>query len=269
MSGARPSMRLVAYQGLILDFGGVITTDFHGCLSAFCVREGLAPDAVTRALSVIPEGRDTFAAVEAGRVPQRELELMLARQLGLSDQDLIARMLADLRPRPEAADLVKSARAAGAATAVLSNSWGIGGYDPYGGYDLAALFDVVVISDQVGLRKPEPAIYDLTATKLGLRPEDCVFVDDTPANLVTARHLGMTAVHFTGAPSDFAEIERLIGIESLCRVRPANWGLTRHDDVAARVLAPGMPEVPDLPGASIGDQQEPLDHHEVREETDG
>jgi putative hydrolase of the HAD superfamily len=205
-------MRLVAYQGLILDFGGVITTDLYACLSAFCVREGLAPDAVTRALSVIPAGRDTFMAAEAGRVPQRELELMLARQLGVSGEGLIARMLSDLRPRPEAADLAKRARAAGVATAVLSNSWGIGGYDPYAGYDLAALFDVVVISGQVGVRKPEPPIYELTVAKLGLRPEDCVFVDDTPANLATARHLGMAAVHFTGAPSDFAEIERLIGV---------------------------------------------------------
>jgi putative hydrolase of the HAD superfamily len=222
-------MRLVAYQGLILDFGGVITTDFYACLSAFCVREGLAPDAVTRALSVIPEGRDVFTAAEAGRVPQRELELMLARLLGVSGGNVIVRMLGGLRPRPEAADLATRARAAGVVTAVLSNSWGTGGYDPYAGYDLAGLFDVVVISDQVGLRKPEPPIYDLTAAKLGLRPEDCVFVDDTPANLVTARHLGMATVHFTGAPSDFAEIERVIGIESLCRLRPANWSLTRHD----------------------------------------
>jgi putative hydrolase of the HAD superfamily len=221
-------MRLVAYHGLILDFGGVITTDFYACLSAFCVREGLDPDAVTGALSVIPEVRDVFTAAEAGRVPQRELELMLARQLGVSGEHLIARMLGGLRPRPEAADLGKRARAAGIGTAVLSNSWGTGGYDPYAGYDLAGLYDVVVISDQVGLRKPEPPIYDLTAAKLGLHPEDCVFVDDTPANLVTARHLGMAAVHFTGVPSDFAEIERLIGSESLCRLRPGNWGLTRH-----------------------------------------
>ena len=205
-------MRLVAYQGLILDFGGVITTDFHGALSAFCVREGMAPDSVIRALSAAGTGRDTFAAAEAGRVPQRELELMLARQLGVRGEDLIARMLGGLRPRPETADLAKRARAAGVATAVLSNSWGTGGYDPYAGYDLAGLVDVVVISDQVGLRKPEPPIYELTAAKLGLRPEDCVFVDDTPANLVTARQLGMATVHFAGAPSDFAEIERLIGV---------------------------------------------------------
>ena len=205
-------MRLVAYQGLVLDFGGVITTDFYACLSAFCLREGLAPDAVTHALATIPEGRDVFTAVETGRVPQRQLELMLARLLGVSGEDLAARMLSGLHPRPEAADLAKHARVAGVATAVLSNSWGTGGYDPYAGYDLAGLFDVVVISDQVGLRKPEPSIYHLTAAKLGLGPEDCVFVDDTPANVVTARHLGMAAVHFTGAPSDFAEIERLIGV---------------------------------------------------------
>jgi putative hydrolase of the HAD superfamily len=205
-------MRLVGYQGLILDFGGVITTDFYGALSAFCVREGMAPDSVIRALSAAGEGRDTFAAVEAGRVPQRELELTLARQLGVRGEDLIARMLGGLRPRPETAHLANRARAAGVVTAVLSNSWGAGGYDPYAGYDLAALFDVVVISHQVGLRKPDPPIYELTAAKLALLPEDCVFMDDTPANLVTARQLGMATVHFAGAPSDFAEIERLIGV---------------------------------------------------------
>jgi putative hydrolase of the HAD superfamily len=205
-------MGIVAYQGLILDFGGVITTDFYGCLATFCVREGIAPDSVIRALSAVPDGRDTFAAAEAGRVPQRALELMLARKLGVRGEDLIARMLAGLRPRPETADLARRARAAGVATAVLSNSWGAGGHDPYAGFDLAGLFDVVVISHQVGFRKPEPPVYDLTASKLGLRPEDCVFVDDTRANLVTARQLGMAAVHFTGAPSDFAEIERLTGI---------------------------------------------------------
>ena len=62
MSGARPSMGLVAYQGLILDFGGVVTTDFHGALAAFCVREGLAPDAVSRALETAHFGHGSACA---------------------------------------------------------------------------------------------------------------------------------------------------------------------------------------------------------------
>ncbi len=69
-----------------------------------------------------------------------------------------------------------------------------------------------VISDRVGLRKPSPAIYELTASKIGLPPDDCLFVDDTEANLPPARDLDMGTLFFTGADGDIAEIERLIGI---------------------------------------------------------
>ena len=67
-----------------------------------------------------------------------------------------------------------------------------------------------MISDQVGLRKPDPAIYTLAAAKIGVAPGSCVFVDDTAANLPAARDLGMAVVHFTEAEPGVAEIERLL-----------------------------------------------------------
>ena len=75
---------------------------------------------------------------------------MLARHLGLPADGLIARLMAAMAPRAETADLARRARAAGIRTGLLSNSWGAGGYDVYTGYDLAAMFDVVVISHLVG-----------------------------------------------------------------------------------------------------------------------
>jgi putative hydrolase of the HAD superfamily len=87
-----------------------------------------------------------------------------------------------------------------------------GDYGPYVGWGLDELFDAVVISDRVGLRKPNPAIYELTASKIGLPPGDCLFVDDAEANLPTARELGMGTLFFTGADGEIAEIERLLGI---------------------------------------------------------
>jgi putative hydrolase of the HAD superfamily len=208
----RLSMVAVGYQGLLLDFGGVITSSLSGRMAEFCLAAGLAGDAFAQALTRSVEGREIAAAAEAGRVPQREFELMVARQLGLPADGLIESVISGLRPRPEVLDLAAKARAAGVATAVLSNSWGGGGFDVYTGYDLAGLFDVVVISDEVGLRKPEPEIYRLAAHKLGLSPADCVFVDDTAANLVTARELGMAGVHFTGEAAELAEVARLIGL---------------------------------------------------------
>lgn len=202
----------MSYRGLILDFGGVITTDLFAELSAFCVGQGLAPDAFARVLRDTAEGREAFAAVEAGTIPQREYEVIIGRLLGIDDRGLLTRALGGLRPRPAVLDLIRRARGAGIRVALLSNSWGDGEYDPYDGYDLAAMFDAVVISGQTGIRKPDPAIYRLTAEKLGVPPGQCVFADDTAANLPAAGALGMATVHFTDAVAGIAEISRLLCI---------------------------------------------------------
>ena len=200
------------YRGLILDFGGVVTTDLFGELSAFSIREGLAPDAFVHVLRDVPEGRDAFQAVEVGRISQRTYEVIIGRLLGVDDRGLLRRALGGLRPRPQVLDLVQRARKAGIRAAVLSNSWGEGEYDPYEGYSLDAMFDAVVISGETGLCKPDPAIYLLTAEKMGMPPQECVFADDTAANLQPATELGMAAVHFTDDAAGVTEFERLLGM---------------------------------------------------------
>ena len=202
----------MVYHGLILDFGGVVTTDFYGALSAFCERQGLPPDAALRALRYTREGREALAAVETGHLAQADYETILANLLGVSPDGLLGRALADLRPRQEILALIHDARDAGIHVGILSNSWGTGTYDPYDGYGLDRLVNAVVISDQVGLRKPDPSIYQLTAAKMGIPPEDCVFVDDTKANLPAASKLGMKGVHFTDAQSGVAEIRHLLDL---------------------------------------------------------
>ena len=204
----------VAGTGLLLDFGGVMTSSLHGRMAEFCVAAGLPADAIATALAGTEQARSVTALAEAGLVPQRDFELMLAGQLGLPADGLIAALLdaTAFTPRPETIDLARRARAAGVPTGLLSNSWGGGGYDVYAGFDLAAMFDVVVISHLVGLRKPEAPIYELAAARLGVAPADCVFVDDTRRNVTAARALGMAAVHFTGEPAQLTEVERLIGL---------------------------------------------------------
>lgn len=205
---------MTTYSGLILDFGGVVTTDFYGALSAFSERAGLDAGAFVRVLRETDEGRAALAAVERGQMPQREFEQTMGRLLGLDDDGLLAKALADLRPRPEIIDLTRQARDKGIRVAALSNSWGTGDYDPYAGWELDDLFDAVVISDQVGLRKPDPEIFRLTTSKIGLSPDECLFVDDTESNLPGARELGMGTLFFTEADGEVAEIERLIGLHS-------------------------------------------------------
>ena len=201
----------MAARGLLLDFGGVLTSSLYGRMAEFCAEAGLPGDAIVSALRT-EEGRRVTALAEAGLAPQRDFESMLARRLGLAGEGLVARLMAALPPRQETADLARRARAAGVPVGLLSNSWGVGGHDVYAGYDLAAMFDVVVISHLVGLRKPEAPIFELAAARLGVAPRDCVFVDDTRANVTAATGLGMAGVHFTGEPAQLAEIERLLGL---------------------------------------------------------
>lgn len=200
------------YRGLILDFGGVVTTDLFAELSAFCVREGLDPGAFARVLRDDTGGREAFEAAEAGKIPQREFEVTVGRLLGVSDHGLLARALGGLRPRPEVLDLIKRSRAAGIRVGMLSNSWGDGEYDPYNGYDLDGIFDAVVVSGDTGTRKPEPAIYLIAADELGVLPGECVLADDIAANLLPAEALGMATVHFTDSAAGIGEISRLLGL---------------------------------------------------------
>jgi epoxide hydrolase-like predicted phosphatase len=104
---------------------------------------------------------------------------------------------------------VLAARRAGIRTGMVSNSWGAGRYDRA---QLKELFDAVVISAEEGLRKPDPAIYELGAQRIGLDPADCVFVDDLPGNLKPARDLGMATVHHRASTQTVPALERLMGV---------------------------------------------------------
>jgi epoxide hydrolase-like predicted phosphatase len=121
---------------------------------------------------------------------------------------MLARMFAGLRPDERMLAVVRRARAAGVRTGLLSNSWG---FDyPRDGWP--GLLDAVVISGEVGLRKPDPAIYALAAERLGLPPEAIVFVDDLPPNVRAASEAGMTAVLHAGVDSTVEELETLLGL---------------------------------------------------------
>ena len=211
-AGGASKLDRMYYRGLILDFGGVVTTDLFAELSAFCVRAGLDPGAFERALRDDPEGKAAFEAAEAGKIPQREFEVTIGRVLGVDDHGLLTRALGGLCPRREVLDLIQRARATGIRVGLLSNSWGEGEYDPYAGYDLDDIFDAVVISGDTGTRKPDPAIY-LTATdELGVAPRECIFADDTAANLPPAEELGLATVHFTDPTAGIGEISLLLGL---------------------------------------------------------
>jgi putative hydrolase of the HAD superfamily len=202
----------VAYQGLLLDFGGVVTHDFFASLGASCERLGLPHDRFRDLVTTDPTGRELYHQVERGELSQPDFEQKIAQLLGVEPTGLVRGLLAGLRPEPLMADAITRARKAGIRVGVITNSWGTAPYDPYAAHQLDQRFDAVVISSQVGLRKPEPAIYRLAAEKLAVPPERIVFVDDIAANLQPAHELGMAVIHHVDPRGTVRELEHLLGL---------------------------------------------------------
>jgi epoxide hydrolase-like predicted phosphatase len=197
-------------RGLIVDYGGVLTTDVFASFRRFCEAEGLAADAVRDAFFGDPGARELLERLETGRAAEQEFEAGFSALIGVAPDGLIDHMFGHMEPDEAMIDGVLAARRAGVLTAMLSNSWGEDRYDLA---QLSRLFDTWVISGVEGIRKPDPAIYALAAERLGLPAAECVFVDDLPGNLKPARALGMgTVVHRGDAAETLAELERLLGV---------------------------------------------------------
>jgi putative hydrolase of the HAD superfamily len=197
------------HKGLLVDYGGVLTTDLFDSFRAFCEVEGLEPEAIGQSFRRDPSCRELLIGLETGTLEEDQFELRFAEILGVSAPGLIERLMADSRPNDKMVAAVASARSQGIRTGLISNSWGTRRYDRA---HLAELFDGVVISGEVGIRKPAPEIYELGSREIGLEPGDCVFVDDLPFNLAPAAELGMATVHHTAAAETISELEQLLDV---------------------------------------------------------
>jgi putative hydrolase of the HAD superfamily len=198
-------------KGLLLDWGGVLTSNVFDSFRDFCVAEGLAPDAVKRLFREEPRARELVRGLETEALSEDEFGERFGELLELEDRSrLIERMFGGVRPDERMLAAVRNVRAAGFRTGLISNSMGGASYDR----DLfPELFDGVVISGDEGMHKPEPAIYELGCERVGLAPADCVFVDDLRENCEGAEAVGMTAVLHRGAERTLPRLEELLGVE--------------------------------------------------------
>ena len=199
-------------SALILDFGGVLTTDLWESVRGCARRDGLPENALLDLLHWDNEIHALFVGLERGDVDQLDFERALAGRAGIAPERLLARMCADLEPDRRMLGAVDVLRGRGVRIGVLSNSWGTGYFSPYEGYDLEDRADAIVISDQVKLRKPDPAIFTLMADKLGVPTGECVFVDDVAGNLPNAAALGMAVIHHADTASTVADLESLFEV---------------------------------------------------------
>jgi putative hydrolase of the HAD superfamily len=199
-----------AYDAVLFDFGGVLTTPVWDSFSAFCRSEGLEPDAIKELFRSDPEALADLRGLETGAVTEAEFERAFGARLGLKDPDgLIDSMFEGMKPLGPMVDAVREIRASGPLTGLVSNSWSTAHYDRA---LLAELFDAVVISAEVGLHKPQPEIYRLAAKRLRVEPERCLFVDDLRENCEGAEAVGMTAVRHRSAPETIERLTELTGV---------------------------------------------------------
>jgi putative hydrolase of the HAD superfamily len=198
------------YRGLLVDYGGVLTSNLFDSFRSFCELEGLEPEEIGRRFRQDPACRELLIGLETGQLPEEQFEQELGQNLGVPGVGLIDRLFAGSGPEISMVEAVRRARGAGIRTGLISNSWGTRRYDRA---RLAELFDGVVISGDVGIRKPAREVYELGAQRVDLPPSACVFVDDLPFNLAPAAELGMATVHHVDAAQTIDELERLLEVQ--------------------------------------------------------
>lgn len=196
-------------RALIVDYGGVLTTDIWLAFGEFCESVGLEPDSVKALFRDDPEALALLRGLETGELDEADFEPRFAALLGLDDHEgVIGRLFAGLGPDEAMIAAVRTAREGGIATGLITNSWGLGIYDR-GPVDL---FDATVISGDVGMHKPQPEIYRLACERLGVEPPEAVFVDDLRENVAGAEAVGMTTVLHRDTAATIAELEELLGV---------------------------------------------------------
>jgi putative hydrolase of the HAD superfamily len=195
--------------GLLIDWGGVLTSDLFTSFHAFCVESEIDPQTLLGRFRRDPAARELLIGLETGALDEEAFESRFAAMLEVKPEGLIDALFAGVLPDTAMLDAVRMAHDAGVRTGLISNSWGVHRY-PHDVF--AQLFDGVVISAEEGIRKPARRMYELGAERAGVAPERCVYVDDLPFNLTPAEELGMATVHHTSAETTIPALERLLGV---------------------------------------------------------
>jgi len=201
-------------KAVICDFGGVLTTPLGNAFAAWSKESGIPLGDLGTAMAAATErhGDHPLFLLEKGLITQAEFIGRIDTEMpGAGSLDGMLDVYFDhLERNPEMIDLMRDLRDGGLRTALLTNN--VREWEPRWRSllpEIDEIFEVVVDSAFVGMRKPEPEIYTLTLQRLGdgLAARDCLFVDDIDLNCDTARELGMTTVCFSDTEQARAEIE--------------------------------------------------------------
>ncbi|MET7329314.1 HAD family phosphatase [Nonomuraea sp. NPDC005650] len=205
--------------GVLIDWGGVLTTSLSDSIARWIAADRIDGDHYRQVMRKLVDhaygdgvGESVVHALERGEIDGSAFERDLAARLLTVDgvppvaDGLLARMFAGFDRVDAMYDMLRDVRKNGVKTCLVSNSWS----NEYPRAEWDGLFDAVVISGEVGMRKPEPRIYRHAVELIGLTCEECVFIDDIEANILAARALGIAGIHHKDADSTIEELESLL-----------------------------------------------------------
>ena len=204
-------------RAVICDFGGVLTTPLIGAFAAFQEGTGISLEHLGTAMSAATadlDGAHPLFELECGRISEERFLGLLRTHLEpeIGHRPELHRFKEQyfdaLDPNHEMIDLMASLRDRGYRMALLTNN--VREWEPVWRRMLPVdeIFETVVDSAFVGMRKPDPAIYELTVARLdGIAADQSLFIDDTEINCEAARELGIQTVHFRDNEQALAEIE--------------------------------------------------------------
>ncbi|MFT4264945.1 MAG: HAD family phosphatase [Nocardioides sp.] len=203
-------------EAVLFDYGGVLTVPVADSIRAWHAEEGIDPASFSRTLkawlSRSVEWETPIHRLETGVLDVEEFESAFAAELTTLDggtpsaPGILGRMFAQMRPDPEMFELVEQLRDCGIRVGLLSNSWG----NTYPRELIDPLFGPVVISGEIGLRKPQREIYRYAVELLGVPEDRVVFVDDAMPNIVGARVCGLRSVLHASPRATRSALEALI-----------------------------------------------------------
>jgi putative hydrolase of the HAD superfamily len=202
-------------RAALFDFGGVILSSPFEAFASF-ERERQLPDGFLRTVNATNPNTNAWARLERSEVSLDEFGSLFALEsaaLGheIDGRDVLGLLMGELRPA-----MVEAVRRCSEklVTGLLTNNFVLGD----GHVDretemgsVLALFDQVIESSKVGVRKPDPRFYELACDQLGIEPAEAVFLDDLGVNLKPAKAMGMTTIKVTDPDAAITELEAVVG----------------------------------------------------------
>ena len=206
-------------EAVIFDFGGVLTSSPFEAFARFETARGLPVDIIRRT-NAANHLENAWAKFERAEVDIETFDRLFAEEslaLGaeVRGRDVLPLLQGDLRPEMvEALKRIKAQFKTGCITNNLPAN-AIGSLTGRSLYiaEVMVLFDHVIESAKIGLRKPDPRIYRLMVETLKVDPNRCVYLDDLGVNLKPAREMGMTTIKVTGGAQAIAELEKATGLK--------------------------------------------------------